>query len=70
MAAYYTPEIEHKTTALIQRRFHVSEDRAQRLAVAALNGIESHGGNPNNWDTVVETVTVVVASWMQSEYLL
>ncbi len=70
MAAYYTPEIEHKTTTLIQRHFHVSEERAQRLAVAALNGIESHGLDPNNWDTVVETVKVVVASWINSEYLL
>jgi hypothetical protein len=37
MAAHYTPEIEHKTTALIQRCFHVPEERAQRLAVAAFS---------------------------------
>lgn len=70
MAECYTSEIEHKTTALIQQRFHVPEERAQRLAVAALNGIESHGLNLNNWDVVVETVNVVVASWIKSGYLL
>lgn len=70
MAEYYTPEIERKTTALIQRRFHVPGEYAQRLAVAALNGIESHGLNPNNRETVVEAVKVVVASWIKSEHLL
>ncbi len=70
MAEYYTPEIERKTTALIQRRFHVSEEYAQRLAIAALHGMESHGLNPNNWETVVEVVKVVVASWIKNGLVL
>jgi len=61
-----SPAIRHKTTLLIQQQFYVSEERAQQLAVAALEGIESHGGNPNNWDTIEKTVNVVVASWIKS----
>lgn len=55
---------------LIQRHFHVPEERAQWLALATLTGVESHGGNPNDWDTVAEIVKVVVASWIKSGYLM
>jgi hypothetical protein len=44
--------------------FGVSPEHAQRLAVSALNGIESHGLNPEDWETVKETVRVVVAGWI------
>lgn len=70
MTEHYTAEIERSTTMLIQQRFHVPEAHAKRLAVAALNGIESRGGNPNNWDSVTETVKVVVAAWINNGNLL
>lgn len=65
MPAFYSTETETKTAALIQRRFHVSDGYAQRLAVAALDGIESHGCDPNDWGTIKETVKVVVSSWVK-----
>lgn len=58
-----------KTAALILQRADVSESRAERLAVEVINGIVSHGLNPENWDTVVETVNVLVAYWIENGYL-
>ncbi|WGK92851.1 hypothetical protein [Pseudomonas migulae] len=64
MPKYYTVNIVDKTARLIVERFGVSPEYAQRLAVGALDGIEWHGGNPENWETVKETVGVVVAGWI------
>ena len=61
----YSPVIEENSIALIQKRFGVSHDYAKRLAIAALDGIESHGGDPQDWNTVLETVNVVVSSWVE-----
>jgi hypothetical protein len=55
-----------KTIVLIKERFHVSEEYANRLAISALDGIESHGCDPNDFETVRETVKVVVASWVKN----
>ena len=55
-----------RTAALIGERFRVADDYARRLAIAALKGIDSHGFDANDWDTVVETVNVVVASWVSA----
>lgn len=65
MSAFYSPEAQAKTAALIKKRFHVSDDYAVRLAVAALDGIESHGCDPNDLASVNETIKVVVAAWVK-----
>lgn len=64
MPEYYTLNTLDKTARLIVEMFGVSPEHAQRLAVSALNGIESHGLNPEDWETVKETVRVVVAGWI------
>lgn len=64
MSAFYSEEMIARTAALIEDRFRVAVDYSRRLAIAALDGIESHGLDANDWDTVVETVNVVVASWI------
>ncbi|CAJ0716664.1 hypothetical protein LMG6871_01870 [Ralstonia edaphis] len=64
MSAFYSSDMIARTAALIEDRFDVAADYSKRLAVAALDGIESHGLDANDWDTVVETVSVVVASWI------
>jgi hypothetical protein len=58
-------EIREKASLLIAEKFEVASDYADRLAVAALNGIDSHGGNPVDWETIVKTVDVVVKSWIE-----
>lgn len=65
MTTFYTPQIEEKTAARIQERFHVPPEYARRLAVAALGGIESHGCDSTDWQTIEETLRVVVASWIE-----
>jgi hypothetical protein len=64
MPVNYSAETLSKATALIHEKFQVSPDYAQRLAVAALNGIDAHGLDPSDWSTIEETVRVVVASWV------
>ena len=64
MSVFYSSDMIARAAALIKGRFHVASDHSTRLAIAALDGIESHGLDPNDWDTVVETVNVVVASWI------
>lgn len=66
VSAFYSPEVQARTVALIKKRFHVSDDYALRLAVAALDGIESHGGDPNDLATINETIKVAVASWVKN----
>jgi alkanesulfonate monooxygenase SsuD/methylene tetrahydromethanopterin reductase-like flavin-dependent oxidoreductase (luciferase family) len=64
MPKFYSPHTSDKTKALIMGIFGVSPEYAQRLAANVLDGIESHGGNPEDWDTVNEAVRVVVAAWI------
>lgn len=65
MSDFYSPQILQKTVALIKQQFHVPDKYAKRLATSALSGIESHGGDPNDFETVKETVRVVVTSWVK-----
>ena len=66
MSGFYSDEMIVRTAALIEERFHVATDYSNRLAIAALDGIESHGLDANDWDTVVETVNFGVASWISA----
>jgi hypothetical protein len=58
-------ELNEQAAYLIVNRFHVSSDYARRLANAALNAIDSKGGDPSDWETIVRTVDVVVRSWIE-----
>lgn len=60
----YSMETLKRTVALIQERFHTSITHSERLAAAALNGIDAHGLDPDDWATVVATVDVVVRAWI------
>jgi len=66
MSVFYSIEIENKTAEFIAKRFHVSSEYAHRLALATLNGIESHGLDSMDWMIVEETVTVVVKAWVEN----
>lgn len=63
LCAFY----EEKTGTLIMENYGVLAEYAQRLAVNVLDGIESHGGNPEDWETVKEAVRVVVAAWINAD---
>ncbi|KPX44693.1 hypothetical protein QCD83_23035 [Pseudomonas savastanoi pv. phaseolicola] len=66
MSKFYTPDTEEKTVTLIIESYEVSPEYAQRLAVNVLDGIESHGGNPEDWEMVKEAVRLVVAAWINT----
>ncbi|MGF6508530.1 hypothetical protein [Paraburkholderia sp. 32] len=63
----YSVETLKGTVVLIQERFHTSITHSERLAAAALNGIDAHGLDPDDWPTVVATVDVVVRAWISSD---
>lgn len=63
----YSVETLKATVALIQERFHRSITHSEQLATAALNGIDSHGLDPDDWATVVATVDVAVRAWIASD---
>lgn len=63
---YYSLEIMAKTSQLIAGQFNVTADYAQRLAIGALNGIVSHGGDATDWECIDNTVRVVVKSWIEN----
>ena len=65
MKKLYSSETQQETADFIKRLFHVSDEYANRLAISALDGIESHGGNPNDIATIHATVEVVVATWVK-----
>ena len=55
------------TCDLIRDSFGVEESRARELARDILSQIESHGGNPENWEEVKISVDVVVRNWVSKE---
>jgi hypothetical protein len=62
-------EMTGKASLLVAEKFHIPTDYADRLATAALNGIDSKGGDPEDWDTIVKVIDVVVKSWIENGYL-
>ncbi|MBV6322657.1 hypothetical protein [Duganella violaceipulchra] len=64
MSQFYTDETLVKTESLVSKSFHTEAGYTHRLAEAVLDGIAAHGLDANDWDTIVETVKVVVKSWV------
>ena len=60
---YGKANIEKATDEVITQ-YNLKHDEARRLAIKALNGLDSHGCDFNNFDTVKETIRIVVASWL------
>jgi len=66
MPPRFSTETLQQTTDFIKRRFGIRDEYALRLASLALNGIESHGSNPNDMDAILRTIESVVASWVNT----
>lgn len=64
MSTRYSVEVLQRTVTLIRERFQTSAAYSERLAAAALDGIDAHGLDPNDWDTVTSTIDVVVRAWV------
>jgi hypothetical protein len=60
-------DLVERTAVLIVSKFDVTPERARRLAERAMDGIDSHGLDPHDWDTIQETVDVVVRSWVEQD---
>ena len=60
---YGKVNIEKATDEVISQ-YSLRYDEARRLAIKALNGLDSHGSDFNNFDTVKETIRIAVASWL------
>ncbi|WP_158660531.1 hypothetical protein [Paraburkholderia hospita] len=45
----------------------MSAARSEQLAAEALNGIDAHGLDPDDWNTVAATVDVVVRTWISGD---
>lgn len=67
MNARYSHGTLQRTATLIQERFHTSTERSKELAAQLLDGIDAHGLDPDDWETVVATVNVVVRAWISSD---
>jgi hypothetical protein len=59
-----------KTAELILSKYSVEPDRARRLAAAAMDEIDSHGGDPHNWRSIEQVVDVVVRVWITQGLVL
>jgi len=68
--AQHPEDLVEKTAALISSQFSVPPDRARRLAVKAMDGIDSHGGDPHDWKSIEQVVDVVVRSWVAEGLVL
>lgn len=67
MTQRYSPETLQRTARLIQERLNMSAVRSEQLAAQALNGIDAHGLDPDDWNTVAATVDVVVRTWISGD---
>ena len=68
--AQHPEELVTKTAELVVRKFSVAPDRARRLAIAAMDDIDSHGGAPHDWRSIEQVVDVVVRSWIAEGLVL
>ena len=57
-------DITQRTADAIVERFAVTPDHARRLAIKAMDGIDSHGGDPHDWETIDGVINVVVRAWI------
>jgi hypothetical protein len=67
MSQRYSSETLQRTAGLIHERFNMSGARSEQLAAEALNGIDAHGLDPDDGNTVVATVDVVVQTWIPGD---
>ena len=67
MTQRYSSETLQRTAKLIQERFNMAPARSEQLAAQALNGIDAHGLDPDDWNTVAATVDVVVRTWISGD---
>jgi len=63
-------ELVEQTAVLIVSKFAVTPDRARRMAERAMDGIDAHGSDPHDWETIQEVVDVVVRSWVEQDLVL
>ena len=54
-----------KISEHITKRFHVPQERADKLALNAATAMEAHGISLDDWDAVTKTIEVVVKGWIR-----
>ncbi|MCE9544065.1 MAG: hypothetical protein K8T25_00855 [Planctomycetia bacterium] len=60
-------ELVERTANLIVSKFDVPPERAGRMAERAMDGIDAHGLDPHDWETIQEVIEVVVRSWVEND---
>jgi hypothetical protein len=65
--AEHPEDLITKVAAAIADRFSVPPERARRLAVAAMDSIDSYGGSPRDWPTIEKVISVVVRTWIAED---
>jgi hypothetical protein len=60
---YGKENIEMATSEIIMQ-FDLDYEKSRELAIQALKGLDSHGCDWNDFDTVKETISIVVSSWI------
>ena len=58
-------DILPKISEYIAKRFHVHQDRADQLALNAETVMEAHGISLHHWETVTNTIEIVVKGWIR-----
>ncbi|MBD5771749.1 hypothetical protein [Marinomonas colpomeniae] len=62
----YGKEHIERATNEIMGQFDLDYKKSKELAIQTLNGLDSHGCDYNNFETVKETITVVVSIWLEN----
>jgi len=60
-------EVLLKTMELIQSKWLISDEKTKEIAIDAITGLESHGGNIYDFSQVRSVVEVVVSSWIDKK---
>lgn len=65
----YSEELIERTAQTIEREHGVGHERARRFALAAMEGCDAHGGNPQSEKEMQRIIEVVVKAWIEAEDL-
>ncbi len=55
-----------KCAEKIMSKYRIDSNLAEKYAVEAMNGLESHGGNIYDENSMNEVIDVVVSSWLEN----
>jgi hypothetical protein len=63
----FNEKIVQRAQETIKQKFNLSSEKSYELAIQALRGLDSHGGDCSDWQQIKSVIDVVVKSWVKGQ---